>query len=284
MKQQINRLYQFWIYSNIHIAIIAAALSYESNLILRVNNPESAPIFVFFSTILIYNLGYYKAVFSTDVPFRSQARWMSDRPYFWRISMVLSLIAVLVLMPQFSLNTIIAYLFFGSISILYVLDDIKVFGLPISVRRIPYLKVFIVALTWSSITIIPQVIDSSFFYDSDNWKFLFIERFLFILAITLMFDIRDVNVDPSYLKTIPMSIGIRNTKLLSMILIFVATIGLLGLDINLWQLIGVFVVYSITLVLVYYSSPDNDDIYYSGLLDGVMGLHVLPFIIFKIIA
>ena len=40
-------------------------------------------------------------------------------------------------------------------------------------------------------------------------------RFLFVFLITIPFDIRDIKYDNNNLKTIPLSLGIQKSKLLS---------------------------------------------------------------------
>jgi 4-hydroxybenzoate polyprenyltransferase len=49
----------------------------------------------------------------------------------------------------------------------------------------------------------------------------FVQRFLFVIVITLPFDIRDLNYDREDINTIPKSLGIKYTKFLGVGLLIV---------------------------------------------------------------
>ena len=274
-------IFKNWVYSNIHIALIAAALSLETNIFFGIRPLGIAPGFIFCATWLVYNLGYFNAMFSKELSYREQARWMKARMAYWVFSILLALLALLYLFTKFGFSAKVTLVSFGFLTFIYILHDVNLFGKYISIRSIPYLKVFIVATTWSVITILPQLIDSKDYLEDLNWKWLLVERFFFILAITLMFDVRDLNNDPKKLHTIPQIIGIAKSKWLSLIFLVVATIGLLKLNLNTFQFFGVLLVYLLTIIMIYHSQPEKDDIYYTGWFDGVMGLHALAIIGFN---
>jgi 4-hydroxybenzoate polyprenyltransferase len=161
------------------------------------------------------------------------------------------------------------------------MHDVKLIGKYISIRRIPYFKVFIVAFTWSAITILPQLVDSRIYMAETNWKWLLFERFFFILSITLMFDVRDMLNDPKNLHTIPQNIGINRSKWLSVIFITIASLGLFHLNLNTYQLGAVLLIYLLAVILIYYSKPGKDDIYFTGWFDGIIGLHAFAIILFN---
>lgn len=78
------------------------------------------------------------------------------------------------------------------------------------IRKIQLLKVFYVALVWA-------VIDSWFMFNRISWDIFFI-CFLYISALVLPFDIRDMKVDK--IITFPKKIGKNPTKSLAFLLIF----------------------------------------------------------------
>ena len=137
------------------------------------------------------------------------------------------------------------------------------------------------SLTWSAITILPQIVDLKTNLDGINWIWLFFERFFFILSITLMFDVRDLHHDPEKLHTFPQSIGVIKTKWMSVFFLVIASIGLINLDLGFNQLLGIAFVYLLTLFMIYRSQPDRDDVFYTGWFDGVIGLHALVIIGFS---
>jgi len=275
------KIFRTWVYSNIHIALIAAALSLETNIILDVRPLGIAPGFIFCATLVIYNLGYFTAMFSTERSYREQARWMKANMIYWVFSIMIGLIGLIYLVTKFGLLGQLTFGVFGFITFIYVLHDVSLFGKHFSIRSIPYIKVFIVALTWSVITILPQIIDLETNLNELGWKWLLLERFFFILSITLMFDVRDLYHDPDKLHTFPQSIGVIKTKWMSVFFLVIASIGLINLDLAFNQLLGIAFVYMLTLFMIYRSQPDKDDIFYTGWFDGVIGLHALVIIGFS---
>jgi len=269
------KIFRSWVYSNIHIALIAAALSLETNVIFDIRPFGIAPAFIFFATLVIYNLGYFNAIFSTEPSYREQARWMKSNMVYWVFSILIGLLGLIYLITKFGILGQLTFGVFGFITFIYVVHDVSLFGKHFSIRSIPYIKVFIVAFTWSAITVLPQLIDSNDYLIDLNWKWLLFERFFFILSITLMFDVRDLHHDSEKLHTFPQTIGVIRTKLLSVFFLIIASIGLINLDLAFNQLLGLVFVYMLTLFMVFRSQPDKDDIYYTGWFDGVIGLHAL---------
>src|SRR5690606_32985562 len=89
------------------------------------------------------------------------------------------------------------------------------YSLPFSnlgLRGIPFLKLFLIAFVWagSSIGLLLVVHHSLIQY-----VYLFLAVMLFVIGITIPFDIRDKITDESELKTIPQSIGLNSSKIVS---------------------------------------------------------------------
>ena len=274
-------IFKSWVFSNIHIALIAAALSLETNIILGIRPLGIAPGFIFFATLVIYNLGYFNAIFSKEKSYREQARWMKANVTYWVFSILIGLLGMIYLITKFGFLGQLTFGVFGLITFIYILHDVNLFGKYLSIRSIPYLKVIIVTLTWSVITILPQIIDLNINLAELNWEWLLFERFFFILSITLMFDVRDLHHDSKKLHTFPQTIGVIRTKWLSVFFLGVATIGLIKLNLALNQFSGVIFIYMLTLFMVYRSEPDKDDVFYTGWFDGLMGFHALVIIGFS---
>ncbi len=110
------------------------------------------------------------------------------------------------------------------------------------------------------------------------------ERFLFVFAITIPFDIRDMNADSQTgLKTIPLLIGAKKSTYVSMttlVLLFAVTVIHYSIT-NQWFIIGAFAVsFLTTIVFLTNERIRNSPLYYYGILDGTMllqGVLVLGF-------
>ena len=111
------------------------------------------------------------------------------------------------------------------------------------------------ALVWAFITVtLPLVEGRQFLVPTD--ALLFLERSVFIFAITIPFDIRDLKVDQHIeVKTIPSAIGEQGAKRLAIGLLLANSI----LTISLWKLeiytlsaaLGIGVTYLLTLSLIH---------------------------------
>lgn len=270
-----NRILKIWVYSNLHISLIAFLLSLETNYILGIEEDLKGPLLVFFSTLFIYNIGYYRSILFGVKAQRSQAKWMSLHFSYWTFSILISLLALLYLFSSFSIKAQILIGILSIISFIYIIHGITFFSREISIRNIPYTKTFIVSAVWAMITTLPQIIDHELFSYYHPWVFLLIERFLFIFPITLMFDIRDMDSDPETLQTIPRRIGIKNTKILAIFSLLIGYYFFYSTGMNTEGLILIALLYILMLLTVIKSSGSRSELFYSAWFDGMMGLHAL---------
>ena len=105
-----------------------------------------------------------------------------------------------------------------------------------------------------------------------NWAWFFI-IFFYTSAITFPFEIRDLKRDD--FTTLPMKIGIQNTKYLSYLFLFISSvlaIKFLKLDYALAFSINAI----LAAILVYFSHQKRADWYYSFLMES---LSAMPFLI-----
>lgn len=138
------------------------------------------------------------------------------------------------------------------------------------VRKIPLLKVFYVGLVWG-------LVDSWLILPEFNIE-IFLISFLFITALVLPFDIRDMNDDE--VVTFPRLIGIQNTKFLAYFLTFSAlliSIFYLKFEFSL----AFFIASIFTFILIYCSKPTNSEHYFSFWVELCSGLPFLFLVLLK---
>ena len=132
------------------------------------------------------------------------------------------------------------------------------------IRKIPLFKIFYVGLTWA-------LINSWLILPEFNWP-IFLISWLFISALVLPFDIRDMKSDD--VVTFPILIGVQKTKFLAYILIFIS--GLLSVFyLNLEFGIYFFLTIIITFILIYFSENSNQESYFSFWVESCSGLPLL---------
>ena len=150
-------------------------------------------------------------------------------------------------------------------------------------RDFDFVKIFFVALVWAwACSLIPLI---ELGYKIDGEMLLrFASSFFFIFAITVPFDIRDLDIDDhSRVKTLPSLLGVERSRQLSYLLLaFAIGIDILSFGqgyISLVQLLAHGLTYFYCIVLIRVLKPGLHDYYYTGLLDGsIILLAILIFI------
>lgn len=205
----IKRLFSFYVFGNIHVALSAYCLTQISMVEFGIYNRPLA-YFVFFSTVLAYN---FIRLFQIDAISSSMTVWFrgSKRPLF--ILNLLSLGGALYFGLYFEVKELLAFIPFVLATILYVVP----FKKPIAgLRFVPGLKLFLIAATWSGVTLLlPVYVAGNSDWESNILHFM--QRLLFVIAITIPFDIRDAEFDQQELSTLPMLIGVRGAKSVSIL-------------------------------------------------------------------
>lgn len=184
------------------------ALGAYSISLVEISNPGPAQIvlslLVFFCTLFIYLLHYHQ-----KDQYRTQKRNFS--PYIFLLVVSLPLIIYLLTSGQIRQIIILSLLF--PMAFLYVFDFFN-FG---KLNRVPYLKLFILSLCWSVVSLIqvPEKIILDLPY--------FTTRFLFFFALVIPFDIRDQEKDKSnHVKTLSIALGTNNMLCIQLATIMIA--------------------------------------------------------------
>lgn len=236
--------------SKIYISLAAVFLSLETQVLLGLN-PKFHPYLclIFFATLFQYNLPRLM------VKSFSKNRQMA---VFMLSFCIMGFLAFIVMAKK---EVLLALIPIGALSTFYSMPFIKI-------REIPYLKIFVIALVWSLATVSLPAVYSGI--HNELHLYLLLERFFFIFAITIPFDIRDMAMDKKYgLKTIPMLLNERYSLYLSyfsLLLFF-----LISMTHNKpWYSWAMVVSTLITFFILASNNLKKHPLYYEGLLDGCM--------------
>lgn len=181
---------------------------------------------------------------------------------------ILSIFTLLILAVAsfFWIHTLAAYLVLISAVFLGLIYAAKnpFTGKPL--REIPYVKIHVIVVVWLLCCFVFPLKNSNNLMPQ---PFVFIGlNYLFFLAITIPFDIRDVLNDFKTQKTIPQVIGVSNAKKLAAGLLITFYISIVSLfpefKSNFW-LLGAVLYQLICLVFV---KKDAKDALFSGFIDG----------------
>lgn len=266
---------RFLIHTNILVSLAAVFLTLQTQVQLGMK-PQLYPyLFIIFSaSFLAYNMQALIAIM--DWRHRTSDNFQKREIQNRRLHRMLLIISIAVFFGAILLakQKIVATLVPLSIlTLCYSFPMLKTKRAFFRLREVPFLKIFLISLIWSMVTVLLPTLHAS---DDVNRKQLMLmlgERFLLIFAIAIPFDVRDMKTDEiAKLKTIPLVIGktnavvLANTSLLAFILISIVHFSFNDLSFVLPALIISVVV---IMVLINSKAWVTSPTYYS-LLDGTM--------------
>ena len=275
------KLINTFIFSNIFLSVGAVLLTVSAQVQLGLK-PQWQPylLLIFFATLLEYNRNQiFELLFNKEKQNTEKQRWIRENQkkllFVAIISLVLLLIAFLTTKPQ----VILIFISLGILTFFYSMPLSANKNSLFKLREIPYLKIFLIAFVWSALTIFLPVIQAGEKILNIQITMLFSERFFFIFAITVPFDIRDMKADrDAGLKTIPLLINSEKALTLSYLFLFMSlTISVFHYKMqNNWFIIEALCVSFITtylfLKLNYFRNLQK---YYYQILDGTLLLQAL---------
>jgi 4-hydroxybenzoate polyprenyltransferase len=201
----------------------------------------------------------------------------------------ISLIAAMSIIPlSLSLDTSskILLVILAVISIAYNLPLFSIQDKKFGIRHIPGIKLFLIASVWALSCVLLPILELGSHKVTvvtlNDTILLIVNRFLFIAAIAVTFDVRDLYQDKFYeLKTIPVLFGEKWSLLICQGFLGAYLIILLILN---DQFDANFIGLSLTIVLcgwfIFKSKWKKNEYYYFLFLDGILILQYLILILF----
>lgn len=277
------RILDLVVVSNVFVALSVASLSCVSFLKYDHINWHYV-LFLFFATIFSYNfmrLIRIDKIVLKEVSHRHQLMH-KYKSVLWMISLLA--LGLCIYHFGFIHNSILFYLILLSvISVFYVFPVYKHKGRWLLLREVPFIKLFLIAIVWAFVSEgLPSILSTG----SLNFLQLF-ERALFVAAITIPFDIRDVKHDSVAIATLPLVFGVEKSKLIAMILMLFAECLVFSeywffSTISLASFIGVYLVYELTTFVIYKVHENRGERYFTVLIEGLPIVLLFVFYLSKI--
>ena len=208
--KKLHHFFLFLINSNIFVSFCVLSLAISSEFLVvnsKILFPSEVSLFVFFATIFTYN--FQRIVRISKSQKHNRKDWTQKNKFLIYLVMIISSVISLYFFSKFKTNTQIAIIFSAIISVLY----------PFGFRTIPFSKIFVISLIWTTSTMLLLILEEEIIFSSNVIAHL-LSRFLFVFAICIPFDIRDVKYDNIKLKTIPIFFGVSKSKLISFVSLF----------------------------------------------------------------
>jgi len=242
------RGFNFYINASIHVGFAVIALVGVTLLEYNLHMPLEVLAVVFLSTISGYNFVKYLEI---------------KRFLYGRLSGTLKSIRIFTL---FCIGLMLVFAVELSKATLLILGALALltflYAIPLrkrkNLRALGGLKIFIVAIVWACVTVLVPIIASEMEFTMDCW-ITFIQRIFIVLALTIPFEIRDLEYDISSLKTLPQQLGLKKVKGFGIILLlFVMLSEWVKNDFSQSHFICVFAVCSlIAIILVFVEAKQS---------------------------
>ena len=263
--------------TNIFIAIASALCAGVATWMY--DEPTSIPLLcaVFFATLFTYN-------------FQRRIGDLDGSGRYPKSKQVLMLVALAGLVPcLFYLGTTVLIVLglAGFLSLGYAWPFLPWQGVKISLRQVPYAKVWTIVVVWMLACVLAPVLQAGkpIGYDENlSLLFLLIQQGGVIFALTLCFDIRDLPYDAPAQRTIPMIFGMAGTlniaRIATSVSIFAAAanyfLGYVSASVIAMHLLTIILLR----VLLKKVTDQKNPLFFTIILDGVLvvqglGMYVL---------
>ena len=211
----IKQLFNFYLNSSIHVALAVYALSWLTLQTFNIDYDENVLYFNFYATITGYNFVKYFGV--AKFHHRSLTRRL-------RVIQVFSLLCFIMLCYYALLLDTRILIYVGAFAVITFLYAIPFLPKHLymdsqqNLRSISGVKIYIIALVWSGVTVLLPLVNNKVVLSADVW-ILLLQQFIFVIVLMLPFEIRDLRYDSLKLSTIPQRIGMKRTKLIGVFLL-----------------------------------------------------------------
>lgn len=283
VKKILLPILDFLLFSNLFIAVCAVAQGMVTYHLLNVKPDKYILAILFFGTLSVYNFSMLlsKPKKPENSPF-VRVRWIFSHH---RLIISITLISVLCLIPlgllYLSIEAKLLMIFTSVLALGYNIPFLTLNHQKIGLRNIPGIKLFLIALVWSVSCVLLPIVELEHNLEINistaETLLLVSKRFLFIAAITIPFDIRDLFQDKLYeLKTIPVMLGEKKAYIFCQFLLGGYLVLLFLFDKNLnANNIALTLTLLLTGWLILKSSIRKNEYYYFFYLDGTMLLQYL---------
>lgn len=211
----LKQLFDFYINSSIHVALSVFSLTWITLLEYDIPYDEVLLSFVFFASISGYNFVKYFGI--AKFHHRSLADWLKAIQIFSFLCFIFMCYYAL----QLRINTIFFIAGLGLVTFFYAIPFLPkhlFLDSKNNLRNVGGLKVYLIALVWAGVTVFLPIINNDYAVNTDV-VITGIQRFVFIVVLMLPFEIRDLMYDSLKLATIPQKIGVKQTKIIGVVLL-----------------------------------------------------------------
>lgn len=281
--KRLKAVFDFYLFSNLHMALCAVALLKTSCMVLHLRCEIHLLLIAFFGTLALYSFQRLVGVLKNEMKnFPGERHQWNFKNKNWLIVfIVLSICPLAYSFFELSLNGKFLLIGTALLSLIYASPVFKIKGKSFRLRDFPVIKIFFIAIVWTSVTTILPMIESVEFYDRSErvyfhgaiyWSAVV---FIFIFALTIPFDVRDMEFDSPTIRSLPMIIGEKQSVRLAQLLLVISCIVLyIGMErthkFSFITTIYYFLWAAFSIYVLHDCSKKKSEYYFTFVVDGLI--------------
>jgi hypothetical protein len=136
-------------------------------------------------------------------------------------------------------------------------------------RDIPHLKIHLISFAWVTVLVLFPMLNEG---KGENALWMGIAHYIYILAIAIPFDIRDLKYDSPSQHTIPQVVGVDVARIFAVFLLVVFGALMLYINQELWSNALFYVSVFSQIALILFMNEKRSDLYCAIGIDGAITL------------
>lgn len=286
----IKKLVDVFLSTQVFIALASGSLVVNTYFMMdhQLSIPPIA-FLVFFSTILVYDL--HQVSFQLEGKPVSLATLLKHLHEFSALTKIVETIAIVGLVASawyVQTKTLLSIIPLAFMTLAYSRPVFRIQGKKKRLSEILFVKISVLALTWTLITVTLPIVENNRSIFTTSSLFLFTERLLFMFAICIPFEIRDMDYERKRgITTLPLHIGENLSKFVGIffLFLFIVTLNVERIDPSCTITFAFVLPLTITAVvaglLILISHPSRSTYFFHIFIDGTMHLQLILLILFN---
>lgn len=265
------------VFTNLWVSLSAAILCAGFCHFSGIENGLPNALFVFCATLFIYN--FQRVLKELEPKQKSSYRidWIRKQSSLIKGIALVSFVTCIILyfFFLFSWESFLTLALLGIISILYAYKFIRGKNEKLNLRDLAGIKIHLIALVWvGAIFVLPMINTPELLLK--YWP-LILAFFIYVIAVTIPFDIRDLHLDHPRQKTIAQLFGEQGAKITSLAL-YTVFLGIwmwfdpfIVTNLLFWVIAGIHIAFLLS------AKNSRPELFFSFGIDGIILLYGILF-------
>lgn len=277
MKDKLHKFLHEFLFRNFFIALCAVSMIFSTLLLNDINlNWTHFTIFFAASTFLLYNFHIYSFHLSySSLSSFKKSFFQFKISTFYSIAFI---IAIVVSIYQLFYLKEKIILFLIPLTVLTLLYSMPLLGVKkkIRIRESFLVKLPLLGIVWSFSTVVIPLVEQNIDLTSSFVIKQVVCRFLFIFALCVPFEIRDVETDRNNkVKTLPLVLGIQFTKYIGILFLVIEIIIHHTMNLPLKIILALDFSSLFAMLWIIIQKNKMNDYFYKLFVDGTMVLRFI---------